>query len=143
MKFIHHYYNRTYRFILPGLIGALAFFVSIGASGQSVDFYKGSDCTIATSSDISTGCTASNYIFVQYQNFPQGGLNLPSGWTLKVQANGDFTNGTNVIPAQYVSIGFNSVDGGPSGVSGTGNQALSKITPATLINTTTALQSPP
>ncbi|SKB83667.1 hypothetical protein [Daejeonella lutea] len=143
MKFIHHNYNRTYRFFLSGLIGALAFFVSIGASGQTVDFYKGSDCTIATSSDISTGCTATNYIFVQYQNFPQGGLNLPAGWTLKVQANGDFTNGTNVISAQYVSIGFNSVDGGPSGVSGTGNQALSKITPATLINTTTALQSPP
>ncbi len=142
MKVLSHNTNAL-RAVLAVFIGAITFFSSQQVSGQSVDFYKGSDCTIATSADISTGCTATNYLFVQYQNFPQGGLNLPAGWTLKVQANGDFTNGTNIIPSQYVSMGFNSADGGPSGVSGTGNQALSKTNPVALINTTTALQSPP
>lgn len=129
--------------LLQVLICSLVLFFSPRLSGQTVDFYKGSDCTIATSSDITSGCTTSNYIFVQYQNFPPAGLDLPAGWTLKMQANGDFTNGTTTIPSQYVSIGFNSADGGPSGVSGTGNQPLSKSAPAALINTTTALQSPP
>ncbi|MES3018363.1 MAG: hypothetical protein V4721_11310 [Bacteroidota bacterium] len=143
MKFTYYNHNALRRAFLTGFICALAVFLSSRVAAQTVDFYKGSDCTIATSADVNTGCTASNYIFVQYQNFPQGGLNLPAGWTLKVQANGDFTNGSAIIPSQYVSIGFNSADGGPSGVSGTGDKALSKTTPATLINTSTALQSPP
>ncbi len=130
------------KIIVSVLIYALITCFSKNSFSQSVDFYKGSDCTIATSSDIVSGCTANNYIVVQYQNFP-GGFNLPAGWTLRVQANGDFSNGTNMIPAQYVSIGFNSVDGGPSGVSGTGNKVLSKTTAQSLITTSTALQTPP
>src|SRR5690606_33488978 len=59
------------------------------------------------------------------------------------KANGDFTNGSASIPAEYVSISFNSTDGGPSGVSGTGSQALSKTTAASLITTSAPLQSPP
>ncbi len=117
--------------------------VSKESFGQSVDFFKGSDCTITTSADILSGCTATNYINVQYQNFPGTGLNLPAGWTLRVRANGDFSNGINTIPAQYVLIGFNSADGGPSGVNGTGNKVLSKTTAQSLITTSTALQSPP
>ena len=120
----------------------LGFTVQYGFS-QTVDFYKGSDCTIATSADVSMGCTSTNYIFVQYQNFPAGGLNLPAGWTLTVKANGDFSNGSVTIPAEYISISFNGSDGGPSGVSSTGNNALSKTTPVPLITTSTALQSPP
>ena len=128
---------------LSAFVCAVIIFLSQQGFSQSVDFYKGSDCTIATSSDVTTGCTATNYIFVQYQNFPGGGLNLPAGWTLKVQANGDFSNGSSTIPSQYVSIRFNSSDGGPTGVSGTGAKALSKTTALPLITTSTALQSPP
>jgi hypothetical protein len=126
-----------------GLIASVIICLSQLSFGQSLGYSKGSDCTIATSSDITAGCTSLNNIQIQYQNFPQGGLNLPAGWTLKVQANGDFSNGTATIPAQYISIGFNSADGGPSGVSPTGNKVLSKTTAASLINTTTALSSPP
>lgn len=124
------------------LVSALFLLFSENSSAQSLGFYKGTDCTFNTLDDIAAGCTTNNYLFVQYQGFP-GGFNLPPGWTLKVQANGDFTNGTATIPAQYVSIGFNSVDAGPSGVSGTGNQMLSKTTPASLINTSAALTVPP
>ncbi|WP_276349243.1 hypothetical protein [Daejeonella sp. JGW-45] len=132
--------NKT---IFTVLVFALITCYSKYSFSQSLDFYKGSDCTITTSSDVLSGCTSNNYIFVQYQNFPGTGLNLSAGWTLKVQANGDFSNGINTIPAQYVSIGFSSVDGGPSGVSGTGNKVLSKTTAQPLIITSTALQSPP
>lgn len=110
--------------------------------GQIIGYYKGADCNISTYDNVSTGCSSNNYLYVQYQNFPNG-FNLPAGWSLRVKANGDFTNGTNIIPAQYVSIGFNGADGGPSGVAGTGNKVLSKTTPAVLITTTGALQSPP
>lgn len=143
MGIIHREYYFNKKLFLSGLICALIIFFSQTGFSQSIDYYKGSDCAIATSSDITTGCTSTNYIFVQYQNFPGGGLNLPAGWTLNVQANADFSNGSATIPAQYVSIGFNGTDGGPSGVSGTGNKALSKTTPASLITTTASLQSPP
>lgn len=123
------------------LVSILFLLFSGNSFSQSFGFYKGSDCVFNTLDNITAGCTSSNYIFVQYQGF-SGGFSLPAGWTLKVQANGDFTNGTATIPAQYVSIGFNSADGGPPGVSGTGNQALSKTTPAALINTTSQ-GSPP
>jgi hypothetical protein len=135
------YLSRRVSLILLGFV--ILNLLSLTGFGQTVDYYKGSDCTINTADDVSSGCTANNYIFVQYQNFPGGGVNLPAGWTLKVKANGDFINGSKVIPAQYVSIGFNSADGGPSGVTGTGNKVLSKTTPASLITTTTAMQSPP
>ena len=125
------------------LAGALTFLISQLGFSQTVDYYKGTDCTIATASDISVGCTSINNIFVQYQNFPGSGVDLPAGWTLQVRANGDFSNGSVTIPAQYVSIGFNGADGGPSGVSSTGNKALSKTIPASLITTTQPLQSPP
>jgi hypothetical protein len=133
---------RVSRIIVSVLIYAL---VSVSASGfaQSLGFFKGNDCTITTATDVQSGCTATNYINVQYQNFPATGLNLQAGWTLRVQANGDFSNGINTIPAQFVSVGFNSVEGGPSGVSGTGNKVLSKTAAQNLITTSTALQSPP
>lgn len=133
----------TKAFAFSVLTWLLIGFSSEHGFSQTLDFYKGSDCTITTAADVSTGCTSTNYIFVQYQNFPGGGLNLPAGWTLRVQANGDFSNGMATIPAQYISIGFSGADGGPSGVSGTGYKALSKTTPASLITTATDLQSPP
>lgn len=128
---------------IAGLTLLLTLLIATGSFAQQIAYYRGSDCQINTADNVTTGCTSNNYLFVQYQNFPSGGVNLPAGWSLQVQANSDFTSGSAVIPAQFVSIGFNSVDGGPSGVSGTGNKALSRSTPQPLITTSTALQSPP
>src|SRR5688572_2829036 len=105
MKIIYQKYFSGKRTFYSGIITACLICLSQLSFAQTLDFFKGSDCTIATSNDVSAGCTSTNYIQVQYQNFPQGGLNLPAGWTLKVQANGDFSNGTATIPSQYVSIG--------------------------------------
>lgn len=110
---------------------------------QSLGFFKGSDCIMATPGDLLTGCIATDYISVEYEKFRKG-FDTPAGWTLQVRANGDFSNGSAIIPAQFVSISYNGSDGaGPSGVSGTGSKMLSTTTPASLITTSSPLQSPP
>ena len=110
--------------------------------GQSASlaFYNGAPCAFNTAGDVASGCTTNNYIIVQYNI---NTINYPAGWTLKVQANGDFSNGSSTIPVQYISLNFNSSNGGPSGVNGTGYQSLSTSNPASLINTSDALLSPP
>ncbi len=108
---------------------------------QSLGYYRGSDCVFNTSADISAGCSSANYLYIQYQNLPQG-LNLAAGWTLRVRANADFTNGSSTIPAESVSLAFNGADGSPA-VTGSGTRTLSKTTAVTLLTGTAALETPP
>lgn len=107
---------------------------------QSIVAYTGTSCTFNTTTEIANGCTSTNYMTVQY-NLSQG--SYPAGWTLLIKANSDFSNGSTTIPAQYVSFAFGSINGGPTGVSGTGYQTLSTSQNATLINTSDQLKTPP
>lgn len=109
---------------------------------QTIGGYPGTDCTFNTYTDVMKGCTSLNYFTIQYGGF-QYTTNIAAGWTLKVKANGNFSNGVSEIPCQYVSLQFNSANGGPGGVSGTGFKALSTTSEAALITTTSAIQPPP
>lgn len=111
-------------------------------SGQTVGYYKGTDPVFNTAAQISSGATALNYITVQYGGFVNG-VTYASGWSLHVRANGNFSNGSTTIAAQYVAIRFSSAPSGPSGVSGTGYQSLSTSSAKALINTSAAIQTPP
>ncbi|MES2332721.1 MAG: hypothetical protein V4539_24145 [Bacteroidota bacterium] len=111
-------------------------------SQVAVTAYKGTDCVFNTLADINAGCTSTNYLTVQYSGFTNG-VTYPAGWTLKVKANGSFSNGSSTILPQYVSLAFNSAPSGPSGVTGNGYHALSTVTAASLYTTSASLQTPP
>lgn len=133
----HLSYIRYYTIIGLLLLPALKLYSQVNLA-----YYTGSACTFNTATDISAGCTSNNYFTIQYGGFAYGVTYQP-GWTLKVRANGNFTNGSTSIAPQYVSIQFASANGGPSGVSATGFQALSTSTDASLITTSASLQTPP
>lgn len=125
------------------LIAACLLLLPFFVHGQAkLDYYSGADCVMNTIADIEAGCTATNYFTVQYSKFDNN-TTYPPGWTLKVRANGAFTNGSATIAPQYVSIAFNSANGGPGGVSGTGFQPLSTSLDRSLITTALSLQTPP
>ena len=89
-------------------------------------------------SDAQAGVTINSYLTLQYDI---GGSNYAPGWTVKVRANGNFTNGTHSIPSQYVSLKFRNSIQGPAGI--TGNEVPLTSTDANLINTTQPLNTPP
>lgn len=125
---------------LAGAFTVLLFMFSNISYSQSLGYYSGSGCTFNTSTEIANGCTSTNYFTVQY-NLSSG--NNPSGWTLVVRANSDFSNGSTIIPAQYVSLAFSSINGGPTGVTGTGYQTLNTSQDVSLITTSEQLRTPP
>jgi hypothetical protein len=110
--------------------------------GQALNAYTGTGCTFNTITDVNAGCTASGYLTVQYSGFVNG-VTYAAGWSLRVKANGNFSNGSTSIAPQYISIGFNAALSGPSGVTGTGFKALSTSTAAALISTSAAIVTPP
>ncbi|SDM86882.1 hypothetical protein SAMN05421813_12643 [Daejeonella rubra] len=122
------------------LLTCLLFLYSGNGFSQTIASYNGSSCTFNTNTEIANGCTTLNYITIQY-NLANG--NYPNGWTLSVKANGDFSNGSTIIPAQYVSLGFSSANGGPGGETGTGYQILSTTLAKNLITTSSQLRTPP
>ncbi|MDB5112735.1 MAG: hypothetical protein JWR67_3849 [Mucilaginibacter sp.] len=101
--------------------------------------YVGTATQFNTYAQVLAGATVTDYFSIQY-NVPYA-ANCPK-WTLKVRANGNFTNGSSSIAPQYVAIRFNRVDaGGPSasaiGVSTTSAVALS-TTDVTIVNQSNA-----
>ncbi|MGF7230641.1 hypothetical protein [Arachidicoccus sp.] len=64
-----------------------------------------------TYTQIQSGQTATDAVHVQYT--PNGANCI--GWSLKVRANGNFSNGTNSITPDHISLAFNNVStGSPS-----------------------------
>lgn len=108
---------------------------------ETIGYYKGTDCAINSINDVNSGCTASNYLTVQYGGFVNG-RTYTSGWTLRIRANGNFSNGTNTISAQYVSIRFASASSGPTGVTGSGYRTLSTSTTQSLYTTSSSITTP-
>lgn len=105
---------------------------SVKASGNSIAYYTVGTPTINTYSDVQTGTTVSQYLTLQTSLV---GSLLNTGWHITVRANGDFVNGTATIPAQYMSLKFNTATSGPTGV--TGSQVALSGTDATLLTGTT------
>lgn len=84
------------------------------------------------------GVTTNSNLTVQYAI---AGANYAPGWTVKVRANGNFTNGAHSIPSQYISLKYRNPKQGLPGVTGTEVPLTS--TDANLITTTQPLNTPP
>lgn len=122
-------------------LGAVFMFLFTGSIyAQSLGYYTGSDCTFNTLYEVERNCTSRNYLTVQY-NLDKG--NYQEGWTLQIQANEDFSNGSNKIPAEYISFALGSINGGPRDIDGTGYQKLNKSKPASLFESSESLKTPP
>ncbi|HEY1061856.1 MAG TPA: hypothetical protein VGE44_09225 [Daejeonella sp.] len=140
---IRELYRQHFKPEFLKLAGALSIFMFLFINSgytQSIGYYTGAACTFNTLTEIANGCTSPNYFTIQY-NMASG--TYPAGWTLEVKANGDFSNGSTTIPAQYVSLAFNTANGGPGGVTGTGYQVLNTAQSVSLINTSEQLKTPP
>lgn len=109
---------------------------------ETLAYYKTTDCVFNSLTEVTAGCTASNYLTVQYGGF-NNGTTYQSGWTLRVRANGNFSNGSSTISAQYVAIRFSSAASGPSGISGSGYRTLSTSSTQSLFTTSSSIQTPP
>jgi hypothetical protein len=112
-------------------------------SGIALGNYLGQPPQLNTYEQVMAGATSTDYINLQYT--------LPyntncAGWSLRVKANGNFTNGSSSIAPQYVALRFNRVTGGPAataiGISS--NPVALSTTNVNLINKSNApLQAPP
>ncbi len=108
-------------------------------SGQfTISASESYSAPLSTYDAVMAGITLNDHLTI-VANFNQN-ASFSAGWTLKVRANGDFTNGSSTIPSQYVSLKFRSVNG-VQGVSG--SQVSLTNAYANLITTTAALASPP
>ncbi|AYD48709.1 hypothetical protein [Arachidicoccus soli] len=84
---------------------------SNSCSGVSLAINQPTTPNFTTYAQISSGQTATDAVHVQYT--PNGANCV--GWYLKVRANGNFTNGTNTITPDHISLAFNNVStGSPS-----------------------------
>lgn len=117
-------------------------FTALQVRSETLAYYKTTDCVFNSLTEVNAGCTASNYLTVQYGGFSNG-VTYSSGWTLRVRANGNFSNGSTSISAQYVAIGFSSAPSGPTGISGSGYKTLSTSTTQSLFTTSSSIQTPP
>ncbi|MEJ5964304.1 hypothetical protein [Pedobacter immunditicola] len=101
--------------------------------------YFGKEAAVDNYEEAQAGVTTNSYLTVQYNMI--AGANYAPGWTVKVRANGNFTNGTHSIPSQYVSLKFRDSKQGLPGVTGT--EVPLTTTDANLITTTQPLNTPP
>lgn len=91
----------------------------------------------STYASISSGATASQAISLQYT--PNAANCI--GWSLKVKANGNFTNGSSSVTPDHVSLQFNSVTSGSPSAAAIGissNPVALSTSDVTLINNSNA-----
>lgn len=121
-----------------------ALFVSNYATGQiTLGSYNTAGSPMfnfQTYTECMAGQTKSNVLHVQYSGFAYG-ADYASGYTLTVQANSNFTNGSYSIPANEISLKFNNTNAGPAAA---GNEVLLSVATAqTLVTATQPLTAPP
>jgi hypothetical protein len=118
------------------LLACFLFFTAKG-NAQSIAEVFGTPVTFNTKAEISTTRTSNNYLTLQYSI----NSTSQSGWTVRIQANSDFSNGTATIAASFVSLTYASAVGGPTGTSSRGYQSLSTTTAKSMINSTRNITS--
>jgi len=114
------------------LLFACFLFVSSKGIAQSINGVTGTPVTFNTKADILSPKTANNYLTLQYSL----NSNSQSGWTVLIQANSDFSNGSATIAASFVSLNYASAVGGPNGTSSRGYQTLSTSAAMSMISST-------
>ena len=122
----------------------LLFFIFIGLSTEvrsqmTIGYTPTNAAPIDNYEQAQAGVTINSYLKVQYTII--AGANYPAGWTVKVRANGNFTNGAHSIPSQYVSLKYRNPIQAHPGVTGT--EVPLTVTDANLITTTQPLNTPP
>jgi len=111
--------------------------LSVKVHSQTITKTLGTPVTFNTKASIANTTTSNNYLTLAYA------LNSTSssGWTVRIQANSDFTNGTATIAAGFVSLTYASSVGGPSNTSSRGYQTLSTTTAKSMVNTGRSITS--
>jgi len=118
------------------LLVSFVFFAAKG-NAQSIAEVLGTPVTFNTKAEISTTKTSNNYLTLQYSI----NSTSQSGWTVRIQANSDFSNGTATIAASFVSLTYASAVGGPTGTSSRGYQSLSTTSAKSMITSTRNITS--
>jgi hypothetical protein len=110
---------------------------SLKVNSQTITESLGTPVTFNTKASIANTTTSNNYLTLAYA------LNSTSntGWTVRIQANADFSNGTATIAAGFVSLSYASAVGGPSNTTSRNYQTLSTTTSKSMINSGRAINS--
>jgi hypothetical protein len=111
------------------LLVLVSLIFALKVNSQTITGTLGTPVTFNTKTSIATTTTSNNYLTLAYA------LNATSntGWTVNVQANSDFSNGTATIAAGFVSLSYASADGGPGGTASRGYQTLSTTSSKSMI----------
>lgn len=112
-------------------------FLATTVRTQTINGVLGTPVTFNTKAEIATTRTSNSYLTLQYSI----NSTSQSGWTVRIQANSDFSNGTATIAASFVSLTYASAVGGPTGTSSRGYQSLSTSTAKSMINSTRNITS--
>jgi hypothetical protein len=117
------------------LIFFIIHFFSLKVNSQTVTETLGSPVTFNTKASISTNLSSSNYLTLAYAMSSTSN----SGWTVRIQANSDFSNGTSTIAAGFVSLSYSSAVGGPNNTSSRGYQTLSTTSSKSMISSSRSI----
>jgi hypothetical protein len=117
------------------LILFIIHFFSLKVNSQTVTETLGSPVTFNTKASISTNLSSSNYLTLAYAMSSTSN----SGWTVRIQANSDFSNGTSTIAAGFVSLSYSSAVGGPNNTSSRGYQTLSTTSSKSMISSSRSI----
>ncbi|WP_374164703.1 hypothetical protein [Arcticibacter sp. MXS-1] len=128
-------YNRYNRIVASKDLEA-SFIINYSNSCQSVTLYSsnyGSQIQFNSYNELMAGATSPQYVKLSLQ----ANSASCSGWSLKVRAQGNFTNGSSQVPPQYVSLRFNKISSGAPSAGAIGissNQVPLSTSDVTLID---------
>lgn len=117
------------------LILFIIHFFSLKVNSQTVTETLGSPVTFNTKASIANTTVSSNYLTLAYAMSSTSN----SGWTVRIQANSDFSNGTSTIAAGFVSLSYSSAVGGPNNTSSRGYQTLSTTSSKSMISSSRSI----
>ena len=125
-------FNFNFGLMQLSLLTVSFLLLSIKGHTQTINGVLGTPVTYNTKAEIATTRTSNNYLTLQYS------INTTSrsGWTVRIQANSNFSNGTATIAASFVSLTYASAVGGPTGTNSRGYQSLSTTTARSMVNST-------
>lgn len=121
---------------LAFLFVIIAFF-SLKGNTQTITGSRGTPVTFNTKASIANTTTSNNYLTLAYAMSATSG----SGWTVRIRANSDFSNGTATIAAGFVSLDYESAIGGPNNTNSRNYQTLSTSNSKSMINSGRSITS--
>lgn len=108
---------------------------SLKVNSQTITESLGTPVTFNTKASIVNTTVSSNYLTLAYAMTTTSNI----GWTVLIQANSDFSNGTSTIAAGFVALSYSSAFGGPNNTNSTGYQTLSTSSSKSMISSTRSI----